>query len=186
MTRATRSWSRARSCGRCSPCWPCTPAGWSPPSSWSTRCGVRTRRRRCATACRGWRPSCGGRWARPTSSSCAAAGYALDLPAEADRRAPLRAAASLKAGRRPPRATCGSAVDRLAEADSAVAGRTARRLRLRGLRVGRDHPAVGAAARRRSRSGSTSSSSSAATREQSSSSRSSSPRIRCASGSAGC
>ena len=35
-------------------------------------CGARIRRRRCATVCRGSRRSCDGRWARPTSSPCAA------------------------------------------------------------------------------------------------------------------
>ena len=72
MTMTRTSWSRERSCERSSPCWRCTWVEWSPPSSSSTRCGARSRRRRCETGCRASRRSCGERWGRPTSSPCVA------------------------------------------------------------------------------------------------------------------
>ena len=73
MTMTRTSWSQERSCEHSSPCWRCRWVGWSPPSSSSTRCGVRSRRRRCETGCRASRRSCAERWARPISSPCAAA-----------------------------------------------------------------------------------------------------------------
>ena len=119
--------------------------------------------RRCATASRASRRSCAGRSARPTSSTMRGGGLRARAAGRRHRRPPVRAARRRRAGARPPTATLERAVDVLAEADVALAGRSAGRLRLRGLRGGDHRPAVRAAARRRSRSGSTSSSSSAAT-----------------------
>ena len=45
--------------------------------------GRAIRRRRCATVCRASRPSCVGRWGRPTSSPCAATATSLELPPDA-------------------------------------------------------------------------------------------------------
>ena len=67
-------------------------------------------------------------------------GYALELPADADRRAPVRAARRRRAGRRPPPVISSGAVDAPGRGRRAVAGRSPRRLRLRGLRRRRRSP----------------------------------------------
>ena len=147
MTRAPRSWWRERSCARCSPCWRCTSAGSSRRSSSSTPCGATSRRRRCATACRGWRRSFGARWARPTSWPCAAAA----TPSSCRRTrstSPLRAVGAAEGRALAAAGDLERAVELLAEADALWRGDALADFAYEDFAVGGDHPAVGVAARR--------------------------------------